>query len=214
MSEIAIDKDAVIWSASEAERQGRPLLVLMHGYGSHEGDLFGLAPYLPLRPVIASLRAPSIAPWPIDGWSWFERRDPGAPDPADLDRSAAAVIAWLDALPVRPESVGLLGFSQGGAMVIHLMRTAPERFAYGVNLAGFSTDRPMPGDSALAQLRPPMFWGRGAVDDVIPGAAVARTTEWLPAHFSLTGRIYEGLAHSISQQELADVRAFIERQLV
>jgi phospholipase/carboxylesterase len=53
-----IDASAVLWSAPERERAGRPLLVLLHGYGSHEGDLFGLSPRLPLGPVIASVRAP------------------------------------------------------------------------------------------------------------------------------------------------------------
>ena len=41
-----LDADAVIWSAPERERAGRPLLVLLHGYASHEGDLFQLAPRL------------------------------------------------------------------------------------------------------------------------------------------------------------------------
>ena len=48
-----IDESAIIWSAPADQRAGRPLLVLLHGYGSHEGDLFGLSPHLPLQPVIA-----------------------------------------------------------------------------------------------------------------------------------------------------------------
>jgi phospholipase/carboxylesterase len=51
---MQIDSSAVLWSAPERERAGRPLLVLLHGYGSHEGDLFGMAPGLPLEPVIAA----------------------------------------------------------------------------------------------------------------------------------------------------------------
>ena len=43
---MRIDDEAVLWSASPADRAGRPLLVLLHGYNSHEGDLFGLSPYL------------------------------------------------------------------------------------------------------------------------------------------------------------------------
>ncbi|GAB3618076.1 dienelactone hydrolase family protein [Okibacterium endophyticum] len=213
MHRIAIDDDAVIWSARAPERAGRPLLIVMHGYGSHEGDLFGLAPHLPLEPVIASLRAPLLAPWPVDGWSWFQRREPGEPDLEDLDRSASAVIDWIDSLEVTPASIGLLGFSQGGAMVLHLMRTAPDRFAYGVNLAGFITSRQMEGDETLAERRPPVFWGRGAVDDVIPETDVAATTEWLPSHSTLTGRIYEGLGHAINEQELSDIHGFVARQL-
>src|SRR3954466_9691588 len=56
--ELTIDRDAVLWSASERDRAGRPLLVLLHGYASNEADLFGISAYLPLEPVIASVRAP------------------------------------------------------------------------------------------------------------------------------------------------------------
>ena len=34
------------------------LIVLLHGYGSHEGDLFSLSPRLPLAATVASLRGP------------------------------------------------------------------------------------------------------------------------------------------------------------
>src|SRR5688500_15573063 len=68
MTEVRIDDEAVIWSASAADRAGRPLLLLLHGYNSNEGDLFGLAPYLPLEPAIASLRAPIFTGY---GNAWF-----------------------------------------------------------------------------------------------------------------------------------------------
>src|SRR5689334_2129116 len=47
-----------------------PLLILLHGYGSNEQDLFGLAPYLDPRFLILSLRAPyELMP---GGYAWFE----------------------------------------------------------------------------------------------------------------------------------------------
>lgn len=207
-----IDPEAVLWSAPEAERAGRPLLLLLHGYGSNEADLFGLAPYLPLDPVIASLRAPLAAPWPIDGWSWFPLDVPGSPAPAGVDAAADAILEWLDSLPVAPASVAAAGFSQGGALSLHLLRRTPERLSFAVNLAGFVIDGPQPGDAALAESRPPVFWGRGTQDQVIAEDAILRTTAWLPGHSTLSGRIYEGLGHSISEAELADVRAFLERR--
>lgn len=207
-----IDADAVLWSAGAADRTDRPLLVLLHGYGSHEGDLFGLATYLPLEPVIASLRAPLPAPWPVDGNSWYPLELPGDPAPAGVTAAARAVLDWIDALEVAPTSIGLLGFSQGGSLTLQLMRLAPERFAFGVVLAGFVASGEMAGDADLAVRKPPVFWGRGTEDQVIPDAAVARTTDWLPSHSTLSGRIYEGLGHSVSEQELADIRAFLDRQ--
>ncbi|MFZ4893437.1 alpha/beta hydrolase [Plantibacter sp. Mn2098] len=208
-----IDADAVLWSASPADREGRPLLLLLHGYGSHEGDLFGLAAYLPLEPVIASLRAPLRASWPVDGNSWYPLDLPGDPSPVGVTGAARAVLDWIDALDVQPTSIGLLGFSQGGSLTLQLMRLAPERFSYGVVLSGFVASGEVAGDADLAVRKPPVFWGRGTTDQVIPEAAVFRTTDWLPSHSTLSGRIYEGLGHSVSEQELADIRAFIDRQL-
>ena len=201
-----LDTSAVLWSAPERERAGRPLLVLLHGYGSHEGDLFSLSPALPLAPVVASVRAPmsesgGFAWWSLDGAT------PGAPDPEAVDAAATAVLDWLDTLDYT--SVSILGFSQGGAMTLQLLRHAPERFAAAVCLSGFIATETHPGDARLAEVRPPVFWGRGTSDPVIPAYAIERTTEWLPAHADATTRIYEGLGHSISTEELTDFAAFL-----
>lgn len=204
-----IDTRAVLWSAGEQDRAGRPLLLILHGFGSHEGDLFSLAPHLPLEPVIAALRAPLTAG---DGWSWFPIGQPGAPGVEALDAATAGVLEWLDALPEQPASIGLLGFSQGGAMALQLMRHAPERFAFAVQLSGFVAGGERQGDARLAELRPPVFWGRGTADPIIPQAAVDRTQAWLPEHSTLTERIYEGMAHSVSQAELGDIVAFLREQ--
>lgn len=204
---LTLDADAVLWSASEAERAGRPLLVLLHGYGSHEGDLFGLSPYLPLEPVIASVRAPIPE---AGGHAWFSRgeRGPGDAGSESADAAAHAVLDWLDALPDVP-SVGLLGFSQGAATALQLLRLKPEVVDYTVFLSGYLPGGEHDGDAELARRRPPLFWGRGTVDDIIPAHAIERTEAWIPSHSSPDIRVYEGLAHSISPQELADVSGFI-----
>ncbi|KFF58537.1 phospholipase [Cryobacterium sp. MLB-32] len=204
-----IDTDAVLWSASAADRVGRPLLLILHGYGSHEGDLFSLTPHLPLEPVIAALRAPL----PVGGgWAWFPISDPGNPDNASVEAATAAVLEWLDGLSEQPTSVGVLGFSQGGAMALQLLRQAPDRFSFAVQLSGFVPSAVNAGDAALAERGIPVFWGRGTADPIIPESAVARTQAWLPGHSTLTERIYEGMAHSVSQAELADVVAFLRPQ--
>ncbi len=207
MQAMRIDPDAVLWSAPERERAGRPLLVLLHGYGSHEGDLFGLSPQLPLQPVIASVRAPLRAG---AGYAWFPFSGEEAPVPGIADDTARALLEWLDT--TTSTSIGLLGFSQGGAMALQLLRHAPTRFAYAVMLAGFAIDEGRV-DADLAAASPPVFWGRGTADHVIPVALIAHTQRWLPSHSTLTERIYEDLAHGVSAAELGDVSAFIRHQL-
>ncbi len=58
-----------------------------------------------------------------------------------------------------------------------------------------------------------MFWGRGTRDDVIPPFLVEHTALWLPEHVDLSGRVYPGLTHSVSEQELDDVRVFLDKRL-
>ena len=46
------------------------LLVLMHGVGSNDDDLFGLAPYVPAQFHVLSLQAPyMLGP---DSYAWFQ----------------------------------------------------------------------------------------------------------------------------------------------
>lgn len=203
-----IDESAIVWSAPDGDRAGRPLILLLHGYGSHEGDLFGLAPYLPLDAVIASLRAPRPAG---PGFAWYDL-DPelNASRIDGGDAAARGILHWLDTQ--QPSSVGIIGFSQGGAMAVHLMRHAPERFAWAVSLAGFVLEGEAPADARLAAQRPPVFWGRGTADEVIPSRFIDHAQRWLPNHVELTERIYEGLGHGISESELNDVLAFMREQ--
>ncbi|NII51957.1 alpha/beta hydrolase [Frigoribacterium endophyticum] len=209
---VTIDAALVRWSTDEAERAGRPLLVLLHGVGSHEGDLIGLAPYLPRDLAIASLRAPLPHG---DGHSWYPLALPGSPEPGPVDEAAEAVLAWVDSLGDAHPSVALLGFSQGGSLTLQLLRHAPERFAWAAVLAGFvvpdDSEATSRRDAELARVRPDVFWGRGDVDAVIPLDAVQRTADWLAAHADVEETVYPGLAHGISQEELDDLNAFISR---
>ncbi len=206
----AIDSSAVLWSAPERLHADRPLLVLLHGLGSHEGDLFSLAPALPLEPVLASLRAPYQR---SGGWSWFPPDEhlfagPGVrPSTASVD----GVLGWLDEQSFA--SVGLLGFSQGAAMAIELLRRRPRLFRYAVALSGPVLEGDDDGDPRLAEVRPPVFWGRGTTDDVVPDWAIRHAQRWLPQHTTLTERIYEDVPHAISSAEVGDISRFIRKHL-
>lgn len=205
---LTLDDDAVLWSHPESERADHPLLVLLHGRGSNEGDLMGLSDRFAPGFVIAALRAP-IADGP--GFSWFTGTTPGNPPQDAIDAAADAVLAWLDAQPFTPRMLGLLGFSQGGVISLQTLRRAPDRVAFALNLSGFVAAGAEPGDDAIA--RHPVFWGRGDADVVIGPEAIARTQDWLPGHVDLTARVYAGLPHSISLDELDDIDKFLADRL-
>lgn len=218
MSTITIDESVIQWNVAESDRVSalseRPLLVLLHGYGSFEGDLIGLAPALPQDFVCASLRAPiRLGPPIVNGFGWYEITNPGHPDLPVLLESTQAVREWLRALdssvPGGLNDIALMGFSQGGLMVTMLMRSDPARYAAGVVCSGFSADVPSLDDAELAARRPPVFWGRDVDDPIIAQVAIDRTQAWLPQHSSLTERLYPGIGHSISREEISDISAFL-----
>lgn len=202
-----IDADLVQWTRPAEERAGTPLLVTMHGVGSNERDLLGLAPALPAAWTMASLRAPM--PWG-QGFSWYPLGTPGSPALEPVDAAVAEVLAWVGSVAADHPRIGLLGFSQGGSMALQLLRARPAAFAFAVSLSGFV----VPGatdsrDEAVAAVRPRVFLGHGDLDPVIPAEATARTQAWAAANTTVTDRTYEGLPHAVSAAELSDVAAFI-----
>jgi phospholipase/carboxylesterase len=180
---------------------------MLHGHGSNEQVGFDFRHQLPAELVIASIRAPLQAG---GGYAWF---------PLDaslalhqIDDVSHAVLDWLGEQPPAP-SVGVLGFSQGAATGIQTLRLAPERFDYAVVLSGFVVPLPTAGDEVLSRTRPPVFWGRGDGDPIIPSFLIPLTTSWLQVHATLTERVYPGLGHYVSAAELSDLRSFLTGQL-
>lgn len=192
------------------EGTGGDLLVLLHGLGSNELDLFGLVPHLPEKFTVASLRAPlRYGP----GFAWFEFGGAADPDDSELiDASTKAVLAWLDDLEQDFDRVHLLGFSQGGAVAVQLARLAPERFATISHLASFVHPGAQSGDADLAAREPrmPVLSTLGDFDEVIGQARAALSASWLDEHFDVERHNYPR-GHSIVQEELTDLVAFLER---
>ncbi|MCC2592409.1 alpha/beta fold hydrolase [Tessaracoccus sp. OS52] len=202
---MKLDPQCVLWK----QGTGGELLILLHGIGSHEGDLFALAPHLPPALTVAALRAP-IPYGP--GFAWFEFAPGDSDDHRLIDESSQAVLDWLDGLDARFERVHLLGFSQGGAVAVQLTRLAPDRFASVMHLASFVHNGELPGDAALAARQPrlPLLTTIGELDEVINPDKRERSGPWLDAHFDVERHTYPR-GHTIVAEELADVVAFLER---
>lgn len=210
---VAFPAPVVLWSHDEAEREGKPLLLLLHGYGSNEDDLFSLAGLLPEGFVVASLRAPMpMGP----GFTWF-------PLTASIEYSLEAVklaaeyaLEWLDTVKANHSSVTLLGFSMGMAMATTMLRYRPADFAAVVGLSGFVVDA---GDDAAfrdAELDGtlPMFWGRDQQDPVITPDKIEYTMGWVRNHVDLTKVLYTGMWHGINQQEIGHVGEFLTHKVL
>jgi phospholipase/carboxylesterase len=203
----------VLWSQPEDQRAGKPLLLLLHGYGANEPDLLSLADMLPADFAVASVRAP-LAMGP--GFTWF-------PLTASIDYSLDAVKMasgylqdWIDSVKDGHPSVTLLGFSMGMAMATTLLRQRPADFAAVVGLSGFVVDA---GDDPTfrdAELdgTVPLFWGRDQQDPVITPDKIGFTMGWVRKHVKLTKVLYTGMWHGINQQEIGHVSEFLTHEVL
>lgn len=221
MNELPLDDAATWWSVPAAEIDQalatRPLVVLLHGLGADERDLAGLVSVLPSDYLYASVRAPlPISGMP--GYAWFPPllAEGISADPTYVDAAARGLLAWLERVQARVRThgpVALLGFSQGAAMSVQLMRHAPELFAGAVVLSGFVAPGLVAGDEALSQIRPPVFWGYDPADPVVTTPAIERLGVFLSEHVEVTEHRYAGVGHGIGADEAADIAEFLTRLL-
>ena len=206
MEALRLDPDAVLWNRVPADRDGRPLLVLLHGFGGNERDFEAFVDSLPGDYAIASVRAPLPHK---SAWAWFRPgNEPGLTFSQVANRAADALLGWLREQQGFP-SVDLLGFSQGGSVAVHAMRRDPAAIRAVVTLAGFRAPGRQAGDAELRADPHPAFLGRGELDDVISRADSDRLEEWLRRHTRLEVHRYPELTHWMSDEQFADVSAFL-----
>ncbi|GIF26496.1 hypothetical protein Ate02nite_92260 [Paractinoplanes tereljensis] len=112
-----------------------PLVVLLHGRGSHEKEIINLADHLPATVAYAAVRAP-IAEG--SGFAWFANRGIGRPRPDSLAETMRWFREWLDDEAPEGRPVILIGFSGGAAFAGGLLLADPDRYA------GSATASPRP----------------------------------------------------------------------
>jgi phospholipase/carboxylesterase len=204
----------VRWRKAQGARTGRPpLLVLLHGRGADEDDLFTLAPAIDSSIAIASVRAP--LPTDEGGYTWSESVAPGRYIGESLRGSLTWFQAWLDALTSgrpEPQEVYLLGFSAGMAMASALVLDKPARYAGAVLLSGtlpFDTDLSI-NKNRLAGV--PIFYGHGSFDRVIPADLVTRSAKYLRESSGATLEEHGyPIAHEISDAESRDINTWLTK---
>ena len=155
-----------------------PLVVLLHGRGSQERDIIGLAAHLPVGPAYAAVRAP-IAEG--GGFAWFANRGIGRPVAESLRETMGWFRGWLDHVAPASRPVLLVGFSGGAAFAGGLVLDDPSRYVGAAILYGtLPFDAGLPTDPGrLANL--PAFVAQGDGDHVIPRELLDRTWHYLLA---------------------------------
>jgi phospholipase/carboxylesterase len=202
----------VIARERPADGDAEGALVLFHGRGADENDLFPLLDELdPQRRLHGyTLRAPLSLP--PGGAHWYIVPRVGYPDPATFWESYGMVAEWLDALPY--ERVVLGGFSQGCVMSLAL-GFGPGR-PKPAAICGFSGFIPVV-DGWELDTSPPLprvALGHGIYDQVIPVQFGRSARDQLVAvGVDLLYREYP-LPHTLDADFLGEVRDWLAESLV
>jgi phospholipase/carboxylesterase len=195
-----------------------PLLLLLHGYGASEHDLFDLADYVDPRLHVLSARAPLALPW--GGFAWYHLGGaPGRliPDPASRAEAVELIEHFVPMLPERlgtdPQRTYVLGFSQGAIIALALAMARPDALAGVIALSGYLDPDLMPATPSEALNGLPIIQMHGAYDDVIPVAAAHMTREAmsrLPVRY-----VYHEhpIGHGIHPDGLRQIQAWLAERL-
>lgn len=196
-----------------------PLLLLLHGYGANEDDLFSLAPYLDERFLIVSARGPVSLRGMGHAWFNLGFTPQGiAVDPEEIEAARQILRKFIgeivEAYDCDPNAVYLVGFSQGGMMALAVALTFPGVAAAVVAMSGRllpQTVEQITDKDMLFGL--PVLVVHGTRDTVLP-ISHARETKARLAELpvDLTYHEYE-MAHEVSAESLEDVTEWLKAQL-
>ncbi|WP_347926048.1 alpha/beta fold hydrolase [Pontimicrobium sp. SW4] len=151
------------------------LVIMLHGYGSDENDLFSFASELPEELFIISAKAPyAMQPY---GNAWyainFDAEKGKWSDNEQAKKSRDLIAKFIDeaceTYPVNKNNVTLLGFSQGTILSYAVALTYPEKVKNVVALSGYINPDIIPKTFDKSKLSNLDFYcSHGNVDQVIP----------------------------------------------
>ncbi len=197
------------------EPAGEPegALVLIHGRGASEHDLFPLLDALDPERRLLGLTPGGPLALPPGGRHWYALGGIPTPEPSTFWPSFEALGAWLDALPIPLDRVVLGGFSQGAVMswALGLGRGSARRPAAIVALSGF-LPRVDGLELDLADLEGyPVAIGHGSLDPMIGVEHSQEARERLETAGASVLYREAPLPHTIDPAFLPELRDLVDR---
>lgn len=195
-----------------------PLLLLLHGYGSNEEDLFSFASELPQDHYVISVRAPyDLQPY---GHAWyaihFDADENKFSDNVQAKQSVEIIAGFIEEVvkqyPIDAKNVTLIGFSQGAILSYATALTFPEKVSKVVALSGYFNQEIMPeviDTNAISHLK--FFVSHGSVDQVIP-VDWARKAKPALENLGLEVEYHEyPVGHGVAPQNFFDFKNWLQR---
>ena len=201
-------------------------IIWMHGLGADGHDFEPLVPELladgmpalrfvfphaPVRPVTLNNGYKMRAWYDIIG---IDRRS--AEDFTGIQASADAVTALIraeNARGIASSRIVLAGFSQGGAMALHLATRFPEKLAGVIALSCYlPLAKQFASERSSANLATPIFMAHGSQDPVVPFALGDESRRVLEGTgYRVEWHAYP-MPHALCAEEVADLKTWLGKQ--
>lgn len=192
------------------------LLILLHGYGSNEEDLFSFSQELPDELLIVSARAPYEMGY--GGHAWyainFTADNEKFSDLNQAQTSIEKISEFINELKAKytPKKVFLLGFSQGAILSYALSLQKPNLVQHVIALSGYLNEELLPAEISK-EITTDYYVSHGTVDQVIP-VSWARTAPNLLQDFGLTSAYSEyPVGHGVAPQNFYSFKEWIVERL-
>jgi phospholipase/carboxylesterase len=198
-------------------------VIWLHGLGADGHDFEPVVPHLGLPPTLAVrfvFPHALIRPVTLNNGhpmrAWYDiraisvSRDQDEAGIADSAERVRRLILREQERGIDPARIVLAGFSQGGAIALHVGLRHPQQLA---GIMGLSTYLLFPdllaGERHSANAQTPVFLGHGSMDPMVPISMGEETVRRLkPLDYPLTWKTYP-IPHSVSPGEIADIGAWL-----
>lgn len=200
------------------KKEKNPLLLLLHGYGSNEEDLFSFASQLPEEYYIVSARAPYALPPYGNAWyainfdSDMNKFSDDVQAMESRDKIAGFIDELIENYSIDANNVTLIGFSQGAILSYAVALSYPEKINRVLALSGYLNLDIVKSDFSkekVGHLR--FFISHGIADQVIPVEWARKAPEFLKK-LNLEVSYHEyPVGHGVAPQNFYDLKNWLEK---
>ncbi|WP_373056306.1 alpha/beta hydrolase [Zunongwangia sp. H14] len=201
-------------------KERAPLLIMLHGYGSNEEDLFSFAGELPEELFVISVRAPY--PMPPYGNAWYaihwDNLQGKFSDDNQARDSREKISAFIDeavaAYPVDPENITLVGFSQGSILSYAVSLSYPEKVKNIIALSGYvNKDIIKEGYENNDFSHLSFYCSHGSQDQVIPVEWARKTKPFLDK-LNIKNTYSEfPVGHGVAPQNFFELKKWLKERI-
>ena len=198
-----------VLASGAALTDARLVAILLHGRGASAEDILGLASEFGVTDV--AFLAPQAAGNTWYPYSFLTPIAKNEPHLSSALGTIAALVADLGQRGVPPDRVALMGFSQGACLALEYAARHARRYACVAAFSGGLIGPPgTPRDYGGSFDGTPIFLGCSDIDPHIPLERVKESAEVCRTMGAMVDeRIYPGMGHTVSMDEIAAVRALL-----